>query len=125
MNLPLSAPGLLPLALGAYFWARWLRKRYPKARYTAHLLVSAVAIPLVAMSTSMIMLARAFHGVSYVSAAEKQSVLAWNIAAAMHSTTIGIGLMVVVLILLAVYHSRLSNDAWRGPPLGDGEDKQG
>ena len=117
MNLPFGVPGLLPLALGGWFWARWLRKRYPAARYAAVLQWSSIAIPLATMSTTMVMLARGYGSMGSTSAALRASALAANVTWAMRATQLGIGLTIVILILLAIYHSKLANEAWRGPPL--------
>lgn len=123
MNIPFGIPGILPLALGVYLWARWLRKRYPQARYTAALQMSAIVVPLASVSTTMVMLARGYGSMRSTSAALRATALAENITWAMRATQIALGLMVLALLLCAIYHAKLANDAWRGPPLPSDRDE--
>lgn len=119
MNVPLVIPGVLPLALAVWLWARWLGRRSPQqAKRTAILQLTAVVVPLVTVSSSAYLLRNAFESLHAVSAAQRASEIVQAITWSMRITQGGILLLVGALLLLAIMHSRLSNDSWRGPPLG-------
>ncbi len=120
MNLPAATPGMLPLALVAFFWARHLHRRYPEARWAQPLQYASVVLPLFCGAASMLLLLRGFSSVSSTAAELRAQALATNITLSMYFTAAGIVITVAILVTLGVYHSQLSAGRWRGPP-GVGE----
>jgi hypothetical protein len=125
MNAHLLIPGVLPLAVALWFWARWLVRRFPQARQAATLQLVAIAVPIATMGSSAYLIRQAFSSQTTSSAAQRATEIARAVTWSMWITEAGIGLLLLALLLLAIYHSRLSDDTWRGPPLpGQGDDDE-
>ena len=122
-NIPFRLPGVLPMAIGAWLWARWLRRRYPQAQRLAWAQLAAIAVPVASVSVTVMALRRAFGSLQDVPAHQRATALADSSTMAMWSTWAALVQMVVLLLVLAVVHARLSGGAWRGPPgVGEPED---
>ncbi len=120
IDIPFGPPGILIMALGAWLWARWLIRRYPRARQLAWAQLAAIAIPITSVSFTIVGLRRSFGAVRTAPAHEKAAMMADGISLAMWSTGAAIVAMLVLLAILAVVHAQLASGEQKGPP-GVGE----
>ncbi len=119
-DLPFGFPGVLAMGLGAWLWARWLLRRYPHARQLAWAQLAAIALPIGSISLVVYGLRTSFGSLKHVPPERRAAAVVDAIELMQLGTAIGIGSMMLLLLVLAVAHARLSSGAWKGPPGVDG-----
>lgn len=73
-------------------------------------------MPVTSMSVTIVALRHGFGSLHSVAVEQRAMALADSITMAMWVSTVGFVLMVVLLVVLAVVHARLSSGQWRDPP---------